>query len=67
MLTSVIVLAGLAIVYLFGIPNADAFAAIAVAVLIVFTSVGLERRTLDVLLDRAPKGFQTQIRVHNGV
>ena len=61
MLTSAIVLAGLSIVYLFGIPNADAFAAIIVSVLIVYTSLGLGRRTLDVLLDKAPKGIQAQI------
>ncbi|HKR73689.1 MAG TPA: cation diffusion facilitator family transporter [Candidatus Nitrosocosmicus sp.] len=61
MLTSSVVLVGLAVVFLFQIPNADAYAAIAVAILIVYTSLGLGRRTLDVLLDKAPKGIQGQI------
>ncbi len=61
MLTSSIVLVGLSVVFLFGIQNADAFAAILVSILIVYTSLGLGRRTLDVLLDKAPKGIQAQI------
>jgi len=61
MLTSFVVLVGLAIVYFLGIPNADAYSAITVAGLIVYTSLGLGRRTLDVLLDKAPKGIQGQI------
>ncbi len=61
MLTSSVVLVGLAIVYFLGIPNADAYSAITVAGLIVYTSLGLGRRTLDVLLDKAPKGIQGQI------
>ncbi|MER5176203.1 MAG: cation diffusion facilitator family transporter [Candidatus Nitrosocosmicus sp.] len=61
MLTSGVVIVGLVIVYLFGIPNADSYAAIIVAGVIVYTSLGLGRRTLDVLLDRAPKGIQRQI------
>ena len=62
MLTSSIVLIGLAVVYIFNIPNADAFAAIIVAILIIYTSLGLGRKTLDVLLDKAPKGIQAQIQ-----
>lgn len=61
MLTSGVVLIGLVIVYLFGISNADSYAAIIVAGVIVYTSLGLGRRTLDVLLDKAPKGIQGQI------
>ncbi len=61
MLTSAVVLVGLAIVFFIQIPNADAYAAIVVAILIVYTSLGLGRRTLDVLLDKAPKGIQGQI------
>jgi cation diffusion facilitator family transporter len=61
MLTSSVVLVGLAVVYFLGIPNADAYSAITVAGLIVYTSLGLGRRTLDVLLDKAPKGIQGQI------
>jgi cation diffusion facilitator family transporter len=61
MLTSSIVLGGLAVVYIFGFPNADVYAAITVSALIIYTSLGLGRRTLDVLLDKAPKGVQSQI------
>jgi cation diffusion facilitator family transporter len=61
MLTSGIVLVGLVFVFLLGIPNADSYAAIIVAGVIVYTSLGLGRRTLDVLLDKAPKGIQGQI------
>jgi cation diffusion facilitator family transporter len=61
MLTSFIVIIGLAFVYLFNIPNADSYAAIAIAGTIIYTSLGLGRRTLDVLLDKAPKGIQAQI------
>ena len=53
MLTSAVVLVGLVVVYLFGISNADSYAAIIVAGVIVYTSLGLGRRTLDVLLDKA--------------
>jgi cation diffusion facilitator family transporter len=61
MLTSAIVLAGLLIVLFLNIPNADAYAAIIVAAMIIYTSLGLGRRTLDVLLDKAPKGVYKQI------
>src|SRR5918912_4310456 len=61
MLSSAVVIVGLSLVFLFNIPNADAYAAIAVAGMIVYTSLGLGRRTLDVLLDRAPKGAYHQI------
>ena len=61
MLTSGMVLVGLFVVFLFNIPNADVYAAISVSLLIVYTSLGLGRRTLDVLLDKAPKGIQGQI------
>lgn len=61
MLSSAIVIVGLSLVFLFDIPNADAYAAIAVAGMIVYTSLGLGRRTLDVLLDKAPKGAYHQI------
>ena len=65
MLTSSVVLVGLSIVFFFQIPNADAYAAIVVAILIVYTSLGLGRRTLDVLLDKAPKGIQG--RIHESI
>ena len=61
MLSSAIVIAGLILVFLLKIPNADAFAAIIVAAMIIYTSLGLGRRTLNVLLDKAPKGAQQQI------
>ena len=55
MLSSTIIVIGLLLVLLYHIPNSDAYAAITVAVMIIYTSLGLGRRTLDVLLDRAPK------------
>jgi cation diffusion facilitator family transporter len=61
MLSSAIVITGLLLVFLLKIPNADAFAAIVLAAMIIYTSLGLGRRTLDVLLDKAPKGAQQQI------
>ncbi len=57
MLSSSIVIVGLILVSLFHIPNADAFAALVIAGMIIYTSLGLGRRTLDVLLDKAPKGM----------
>lgn len=61
MFSSAVVLAGLSLVFFLDIPKADAYAAIAVAGMIVYTSLGLGRRTLDVLLDKAPKGAYHQI------
>jgi cation diffusion facilitator family transporter len=61
MLSSAIVITGLLLVFLWKISNADAFAAIILAAMIIYTSLGLGRRTLDVLLDKAPKGAQQQI------
>jgi cation diffusion facilitator family transporter len=61
MFSSAIVLVGLSLVFFLDIPKADAYAAIAVAGMIVYTSLGLGRRTLDVLLDKAPRGAYHQI------
>jgi cation diffusion facilitator family transporter len=61
MFSSTIVVVGLFLVLLFGIPNADVYAAITVAGMIIYTSLGLGRRTLDVLLDKAPKGVYHQV------
>ena len=61
MLTSSIVVVGLLAVLVLNIPNADAYAAIIVAGMIIYTSLGLGRRTLDVLLDKAPKGIYAQV------
>lgn len=61
MITSSIVIGGLLAVLLFNIPNADAYAAIIVAGMIVYTSLGLGRRTLDILLDKTPKDVYSQV------
>jgi cation diffusion facilitator family transporter len=61
MLTSGIVIGGLFAVLLLKIPNADAYAALVIAGLIIYTSLGLGRRTLDVLLDKAPKGTTARV------
>ncbi|MGE5685647.1 MAG: cation diffusion facilitator family transporter [Nitrososphaerota archaeon] len=57
MFSSSIVILGLIFVLFFKIPNADAIAALVIGVVIIYTSLGLGRRTIDVLLDRAPKGL----------
>lgn len=57
---SIVVLIGLAFVWL-GYPQADAIAAIAVAILICAMSWRLGRRTIDTLMDRAPKGASLSI------
>lgn len=61
MITSSIVLIGILLVYLFGLSLADTIAAILIAGLIIYTSLGLGRKTLDILLDKAPKGIHAQI------
>jgi cation diffusion facilitator family transporter len=61
MLTSAIVIAGLSAVLLLKIPNADAYSALIIGGLIIYTSLGLGRRTLDVLLDKAPKGTTARV------
>jgi cation diffusion facilitator family transporter len=55
MASSTVVLAGLAFVWM-GYPLADAIAAILVALLICVMSFRLGKRTIDALMDRAPKG-----------
>jgi divalent metal cation (Fe/Co/Zn/Cd) transporter len=57
MISSSIVIVGLCTVLFFGIPNADAYAALIISCMIIYTSLGLGKRTLDVLLDKAPKGI----------
>ncbi len=57
MFSSSIVIIGLVFVLIFHIPNADAIAALVIAGVIIYTSLGLGRRTIDVLLDKAPKGM----------
>jgi cation diffusion facilitator family transporter len=61
MISSSIVIVGLSLVLFLDVPNADAYAAIAVAGMIIYTSLGLGRRTIDVLLDRAPLGVYHQV------
>ncbi len=53
--SSLTVIVGLIFVTL-GFPEFDAFAAIAVAVLVLFVSYRLGQRTIDALMDRVPKG-----------
>ncbi len=57
MISSSIVIVGLVAVLVLQIPNADAYAALIIASMIIYTSLGLGKRTLDVLLDKAPKGI----------
>lgn len=61
MASSAVVLGGLLFVWL-GFPKADAIAAIIVAILICAMSWKLGRRTIDTLMDRAPKGATQAIR-----
>ncbi|MGA7368046.1 MAG: cation diffusion facilitator family transporter [Nitrososphaeraceae archaeon] len=61
MFSSAIVVVGLLIVLLFDIPDADAYAALGVAAVILYASLGLGRRTLGVLLDKAPKGIYWEV------
>jgi len=68
MLSSSIVIVGLLLVLLVHVPNADAYAAMTVAGMIIYTSLGLGRRTLDVLLDKAPKGeYQRVVETVSGL
>ncbi|NTU46475.1 cation-efflux pump [Candidatus Roizmanbacteria bacterium] len=60
-LSSGVVIVGLFFVSL-GIKGADAIAAIAVALIVVFISYRLGRRTFDVLIDTAPRGLTEQVQ-----
>ncbi len=68
--SSTVVIGGLAVVkvseWLGGPPwlaQADAVAALVVAMIVVYVSVQLGKRSVDVLLDAAPKGLAEKIRV----
>jgi cation diffusion facilitator family transporter len=61
MLSSSIVIVGLLLVLFYHIPNADAYVALIIGAMIIYTSLGLGRRTLDVLLDKAPKGAYQRV------
>jgi cation diffusion facilitator family transporter len=60
-LSSVVVLGAFGAAAL-GYPGGDAIAAIVVAVLIAIAAVRLARRTLDTLLDAAPRGLAERVR-----
>ncbi len=62
MITSGIVFFGLIGVVFLGVPNADAYSGILASAAMIYTSLGLGRRTLDVLLDKAPKGVLGQVK-----
>ncbi|MBI4596031.1 MAG: cation-efflux pump [Candidatus Tectomicrobia bacterium] len=58
--SSLVVIVGLLFVKL-GFPMADPFAALVVAILVIAISIRLGKKTVDVLLDRAPKGITRTI------
>ena len=58
--SSLTVIAGLFFVWI-GYPEFDAIAAIGVALLVLFVSYRLGRRTIDALMDRVPKDIKNQI------
>ncbi|MGE5411288.1 MAG: cation diffusion facilitator family transporter [Clostridiales bacterium] len=58
--SSLVVLIGLG-GYLYGFHYADSIAALIVAVIVIFISIKLGRRTIDVLMDKAPKGIKEEI------
>lgn len=60
-LSSSVVLLGLILVKV-GIPIGDPIAALGVAVLVIIASIRLGKRTVDALLDTAPRGLQERIR-----
>lgn len=59
--SSGVVLIGLA-GYLIGFRYADSIAALIVAVIVIFISYRLGKRTIDVLLDKAPRGIKEQVQ-----
>ena len=59
--SSLVVIVGLFFVKV-GLPVADPLAALGVAALVLYASVKLGKRTVDVLLDRAPEGLEEKIR-----
>jgi cation diffusion facilitator family transporter len=60
-LSSSVVFVGLLFAY-FGFPLGDPLAAIGVAIIVLYLTIKLGRETIDVLLDRAPKGLVGPIR-----
>jgi cation diffusion facilitator family transporter len=61
LISSLLVLIGL-VATRFGVPHADAFAAIGVACFIAAAGYRLGRETIDALVDRAPEGLTEAIR-----
>jgi cation diffusion facilitator family transporter len=59
--SSGVVILGL-VMTLLKVPIADSLAALIVAVIVVFVSLELGKRTLDDLLDKAPRGMEEEIR-----
>jgi cation diffusion facilitator family transporter len=60
-LSSAVVIIGLIFVSL-GIPMGDPIAALAVSIVVVFVSAKLGKRTIEALLDSAPKGMSEKVR-----
>jgi cation diffusion facilitator family transporter len=58
--SSAVVFIGLIGVY-FNFKIADSFAALVVAILVIIISIRLGKRSVDVLLDRAPKGIKEKV------
>jgi len=58
--SSAVVLAGL-FAYSFGIHFADSIAALIVAVIVIFISLRLGKRSIDVLMDKAPEGVKEKV------
>ncbi len=59
--SSLVVIVGLFFVKV-GLPVADPIAALGVAALVLYASVELSKRTVDVLLDRAPNGLEHRVK-----
>ncbi len=59
--SSLVVIVGLFFVKV-GLPVADPLAALGVAALVLYASVELGKRTIDVLLDRAPEGLEEKVK-----
>jgi cation diffusion facilitator family transporter len=59
--SSSVVILGLIFVRI-GFPIADPLAALGVAILVIYASIRLSKRTIDVLLDRAPEGLEQKVR-----
>jgi cation diffusion facilitator family transporter len=61
MFTSIAVLIGLGLVRM-GVHSADALGGLAIAAFVAYSSIRLGRRSIDVLMDRAPAGAMQQMR-----